>query len=140
MGTYRVNFSCTICGAKAYCRQLCKMHYQRLWRHGDPRIVFPAGDHAGPGSSHWTGDEATRRAAHQRVKSQRGRAGAHRCAHCGEQALDWAYNHRCPNERTCPDTGFAYSTDVAQYVPLCRTCHRRFDLDPGDPRWLPMLT
>jgi len=49
------------------------------------------------------------------------------CASCGAAADHWAYDHTDPNERR-DDRGRPYSTDLDRYRPLCKTCHRRFDV------------
>lgn len=69
------------------------------------------------------------RAVHKRVQSVRGKATEYMCA-CGVQAEEWAYDHTDPNPMhgTTPRGRPAvYSLDVAQYTPMCRPCHARFD-------------
>lgn len=53
---------------------------------------------------------------HQRVYRNRGAARDYPCAHnCGRQATQWAYQH---------DTD---ATEPANYAPLCRSCHAKYD-------------
>lgn len=66
------------------------------------------------------------RMAHQRVRIARGPACNHMCR-CGQQADEWAYDHADPNELRSPE-GLPYSLDVDRYTPMCRPCHRLFDL------------
>lgn len=87
-----------------------------MW--GRPRI-----DNPGYSAMHW------------RVKSARGRAAAHKCAHCDKkQAEQWAYDHGDPNELTAEVAGFGgrtfvvpYSLDPAHFLALCSSCHVKFD-------------
>lgn len=95
----------------------CKLHRERFKRHGDPLRVEVA---------RWRGDAIGYSGMHDRLRRYRGGAADHPCQHCGEPARDWAYTHDCPNERTSEE-GYAYSTDVARYVPLCGSCHQRAD-------------
>lgn len=66
--------------------------------------------------------ELVRRATwHKRVRRARGKASAQQCVRCPAQAYDWAQVHT--------EDG----TDIwADYVPLCRSCHIRYD---RDARW-----
>lgn len=69
--------------------------------------------------------------AHGRVRAARGPASAHSCILCGKrQAKDWAYRHGDLDqltEATGREAGAPYSTDPAQYWPVCRPCHQRWD-------------
>lgn len=67
--------------------------------------------------------------AHSRVKGQRGSASGHLCR-CGDQAEQWAYSHADFKQRADPEgreKGRAYSINPDRYVPMCRSCHSRFD-------------
>jgi len=84
-------------------------------RHAKPK---------GQDSPHWVGDQITHKAMHERVKRVRGAARDHDClfhAEHGESkpALDWAQL----NETS--------GLHIADYIPLCRTCHIRLDDDAG---------
>jgi len=58
---------------------------------------------------------------HKRVSRARGPASAHQCVRCPAQAAHWATVHG--------ETG----TDIwADYVPMCVSCHRKYD-GAGDP-------
>lgn len=103
-------------------RGLCDKHLQRLRSTGDPLTPLPE---RGPT---WTGDNATYNAVHLRLRIARGPAANLPCAHCGGTADHWAYDHAEPNERR-DEKGRPYSTDLARYLPLCKTCHRRFDVE-----------
>lgn len=77
--------------------------------------------------------ELTYESAHRRVKNARGKASENPCSEgCGRPAVDWAYNHKDPDERigrTGPNnrTEAPYSVDPSYYDPLCRSCHMRRD-------------
>lgn len=60
----------------------------------------------------------TRVAKHRRLHKVRGKASAHPCVRCNRQARDWAQIHS--EDGTDP---------WADYVPLCRACHLRYDRD-----------
>ena len=84
-------------------------------RHAKPK---------GADSPNWVGDQITHKAMHTRVIRVRGAARTHRCLFCAEgdrivPALDWAQLHE------------ANGLDIADYVPLCRRCHLRYDLAAG---------
>jgi hypothetical protein len=108
------------CSGKHYGRGLCEKHYQRWVSHGDADTVLP-----GP----WKGDDAGYSAVHERLVTARGPARQHVCAHCGQPAMDWAYDHLDPDEKVGLRHGrlLAYSTDPDRYMPLCRLCHSRHD-------------
>jgi hypothetical protein len=63
---------------------------------------------------------------HARVRKTRGKASEHQCQHCEHQAAEWAYDHTEPDELVSAK-GHTYSGDPARYIPLCRSCHRKFD-------------
>lgn len=67
-------------------------------------------------------------AAHQRVRNYRGSATLYTCHDCEGAAHEWSYDHQDPAEVT-DDRGISYSLSIERYVPRCRSCHRRFDLD-----------
>lgn len=74
------------------------------------------------------GVDATYRAAHKRVESDRGKATGYGCVMCGEQpATDWALDHEFPTEGFRVEHGWWFSLDVEDYVPVCRGCHVMFD-------------
>lgn len=81
----------------------------------------------GPASPNWAGDKITRKAAHTRVTQVRGAARTHDCffhAERGDQvpALDWAMIHETEG------------LEVTDYIPLCRSCHLRYDEDARSPQ------
>lgn len=68
-------------------------------------------------------------AAHRYVRTVRGRASAFVCR-CGKPAEQWAYSHADLDARRNEEgreAGLAFSQDPAHYVPMCRSCHSRFD-------------
>jgi hypothetical protein len=96
-------------------------HYNRWHKWGDPmRVAYPRGD----------GRSYTQ--SHIRVHRLRGRAVEHQCQHCDRQAAEWAYDHADPDALTSAK-GQAYSLDPEHYLPLCRSCHRKFD--GVTPQW-----
>jgi hypothetical protein len=63
----------------------------------------------------------THAAKHKRLRKTRGKASDHQCARCDNAARDWAQVHAENGEDPWAD-----------YVPLCRSCHVRYD---HDARW-----
>lgn len=133
-----------------YCRH-CTREYHREWRRArgiqpqkqkQQRICAQPGCSKPPSTKsgkycsreHWAPRRerelsTTYRAVHRRVQRQRGHANQHDCAHCGQQADQWAYDHEDPAEMSTEWYGktVAYSAEVDHYLPLCRGCHARFD-------------
>lgn len=110
------------CNQPAVARGICEMHNGRKRRTGDPLTLVgkgaPRQDFVGYG------------AAHRRAVSERGRAKTHACQHCGNQAHDWAYDHEDPDAILSDrreGNGCYYSLDPTHYIPLCKSCHRKFD-------------
>lgn len=106
------------CGRPAISLAYYNMHYKRFRRNGDPaKLVYAVNQ------------DPSYLAIHRQLKKLRGSASQYTCDHCGEDASDWAYNHKDPNEfqdsRGCP-----YSVNPEHYFPLCRSCHRTFDYLP----------
>ena len=73
-------------------------------------------------------------AAHYRIRSARGKASGHACVACGQQAYDWAYNNDAPDpDAITDDVGRVYSNDPGFYLPMCRKCHRQYDVTHAKP-------
>ncbi len=112
------------CERQRVAKGMCLMHYKREWRKGGP----------GRGGRRWQTCISTGKASyntmHKQIVRRRGSAKTQSCDHCGEQAQDWAYNHNSPFERTQLIDGYLipYSVRVVDYIPLCKSCHRKFDV------------
>ncbi|MEV3848139.1 hypothetical protein AB0J30_15245 [Streptomyces microflavus] len=65
------------------------------------------------------------RAAHRRIDEIRLPAKYHDCAWCLLTADQWAYLHNDPHERS--EDGRVWSEHSANYVAMCRSCHKQFD-------------
>lgn len=69
---------------------------------------------------------------HRRLFANRGRAKEYRCQHCSGPASEWAYDHNDPNELYEDWMGRGhlapFSTSLDHYIPLCSSCHKKFDL------------
>lgn len=124
----RVKRWCTAdgCDRPHKAKGLCNMHLLRWERTGSPHIVRPSNPR-GAAHQRWCGDNITYGGAHRRLRAQRGSASNCDCRECGAPAADWAYTHNDPNEKVA--TEGPYSTDPNRYVPMCKSCHKRFDLD-----------
>jgi len=108
----------------------CELHYLRFVKSGgDLDVVALDGIKPASLNPKWRGDAAGYEAIHSRLKREHGKASEHACARCDESAVDWAYDHACPNEKTVERRGriYAYSTNPDRYLPLCRSCHTRLD-------------
>lgn len=68
-------------------------------------------------------------AAHKYVRRINGRPSAFVCR-CGKPAEQWAYSHAdldAQRNDEGREAGRPFSADPAHYVPMCRSCHTRFD-------------
>lgn len=108
------------CDVRHYAKGFCRRHYRQDHVHGDPEVI----------GSTFKGDEITYSGAHMRVIRERGPASQHLCG-CGRQAKDWSYDHKDPNEKIqqYQHKQLPFSPDPAHYIPLCRFCHRKLDLE-----------
>lgn len=111
------------CERKARSKGMCTAHYVQVW---SGKELTPLRPKASDGS-----DDITYIAAHKRVERAKGKATEHDCLGCGEQAEQWAYRHGSPKERTESTPGYKimkrYSPDVNDYMPLCVSCHIKYD-------------
>jgi hypothetical protein len=108
---------------------MCKKHATRVARHGDPHAFTHQRDRnlpRGQANPHWTGDDATYFAVHQRLASSKGRASGLSCVDCGGAAAQWSYDHSDAQERSS-EFG-PYSVDLDRYDPRCVPCHKEHDL------------
>lgn len=70
---------------------------------------------------------------HKRVGELRGKALEHKCIDCGRPVVHWTYNNAAgERELSALIAGgcvnpVRYSSDINDYDPRCRKCHRRFD-------------
>jgi hypothetical protein len=106
-----------VTGIPGTAKGLCSKHYNRQRRYGDVNTVKPArGPGQGAGHPQWKGADASYTALHNRVYRARGKAS--RCEQCGAdgQQYEWAMKHGTDG------------TDLNEYVSLCRSCHRLYDL------------
>ena len=89
---------------------MCLGHYGRWWRYGDPYYA----------------DDGYY-AAHKKVRATKGQPSDHQCAGCVvKRGAQWAYDHRDPNAEV-GSNGLEYSIIVDHYIPLCISCHKKFD-------------
>lgn len=119
------------CDRPQQTRGWCPKHYKRWKTHGDPTKLGDRGPGvSGEAHGAWVGLDLSYAGAHTRLRRERGLASDQSCEHCGQQANAWAYDHADPNERAQDWYGYtvAYSGDVSHYIPLCGSCHKRFDL------------
>lgn len=98
----------------------CELHGSRVKSTGDPLVPGRIGP-VGPLKA-----QVTIRQAHRRVERQRGKASAHPCSRCSAAAADWAYDWQDEYALEAPN-GSLYSLDPGHYLPLCKSCHLRFD-------------
>jgi hypothetical protein len=69
---------------------------------------------------------------HETLKQVRGLASDHVCR-CGEPAVDWAYQFTGEELRDVNGQR-PHSADPADYAPMCRSCHIKFDLEHDPSR------
>ena len=107
-------------------RRLCRTHYERWRKTGDPGVATIPAYVGGAQHPQWRGEEVGYVGVHRRLVVGRGPASEHLCR-CGAPASEWAYDHGDPDERVDPRIGRPYSTDPDRYEPLCLPCHRTLD-------------
>jgi len=108
------------CTNKMHARKMCAKHYNEWWMENA----------ANTGKGAPFKDVVSYNGAHLRVKRARGAAVYYQCLITGcssENAHEWAYLGMDPLELICQKTGSRFSTDIFQYVPLCRSHHRTMD-------------
>lgn len=88
--------------------RMCKMHYTRLQRHGDPLVTRP---------NRLRDDQVNYFQFHDRIRKARGKATGYECVMCGAPAREWAWIHGTDDR------------DISNYMPLCHGCHRRYDAE-----------
>lgn len=72
---------------------------------------------------------------HSKLRRTRGSARLYTCAECGNQAAQWAYDRKDPDEHRGVQIGnrtVTYSPSVDHYEPLCIPCHHLRDSPPKD--------
>ena len=117
------------CDREVQAQGWCNAHYKRWMRYGDPDYITPP--RIGERNHQWGGDDIGYAGAHDRVVRAKGKAKDFRCVRCGSQAQDWAYDHSDPDERIVPEglrsAGSPYSLNVDSYIPMCKSCHKKYD-------------
>lgn len=111
-------------------RGFCSAHYQRWRVHGDTTTVVKL---TGTDHPRWNGDAVHYEGAHKRLQASL----ATTCLICGtaDGRLEAALLHTAPSETLLTSTrGKPYSTNSADYVTLCVTCHRQYDSPLADTR------
>jgi len=113
---------------------MCNAHHQRLRLTGQIGSVeiLPKGTFvvtlSGPDHPFWRGDDVGYDGVHQRLANSRGRASTYHCEHCHAPAAHWAWNQQITTAtRTEERRNLRYSVNPDDYIPLCVTCHARFD-------------
>lgn len=78
-------------------------------------MINPLTDKSGEQSNHWKGDDATYQSKHAWIIQHYGKAT--KCQRCGrtDLAVEWA------------NISGKYHRDRKDYMPLCASCHRRYD-------------
>ena len=118
------------CGRPYLAVGFCALHWKRNDIWGDPNYVTPLGFKVNANA--WKGKGVTYAGAHRRLLRYRGLATVYACVRCGGPAHQWSYDHADPDERFGTVGGYVipYSADPDHYRPMCRSCHKRFDLEP----------
>jgi hypothetical protein len=127
-------FGCIVadCDNAHDARGWCGIHYYRWRKYGDPLTVgekFPGG--TGENNTNWRGEHAGYTAIHDRVYDEHGSANSWPCSNstCGNQAEQWALMPDALDKKydIVHDKLIVYSSNLEDYVPLCRSCHQRLD-------------
>ena len=124
------------CNRPRGARGWCTRHYHAWKMYGDPQLIAKPGYAHPKGSKNpkWAGDDVTYSTLHQRLRRYRG--SPTKCGHCGvtgrhQWALDWDKDPKVRYEdvkRRGKVDRLPYSSNLQDYIALCRSCHRRFDL------------
>lgn len=105
---------------------VCSKHEKRIRVHADPHKVIPREEWnfpKGEDHHHWSGEDVSYTAVHQRLRNTRGRASEQTCP-CGQPARQWSYTGpRAEGER------LPYSADLSLYEARCVPCHKKSDMD-----------
>jgi hypothetical protein len=92
----------------------------RWQRHDDPTVVLT-----------WKGDAVGYRGAHYRIRNERGPASEYDCLHCGGSGKQWALIRDIPLENLRSEIidgrQTIFSPNPMAYIPLCVSCHLRYD-------------
>lgn len=116
---------------------LCKAHYTRLWTNGDVNSAEPIRSRS---ARSWK-LALTYHGAVARLRRTRGPASAHPCARCQEErATQWRLIDPAnppqvtghPKRPNGPPAGLPFSSNPADYEPLCRGCLQR-SANPEQP-------
>jgi hypothetical protein len=92
----------------------CQTHYMRRRRTGEVNASVPVK----PARRDVSDSEITYFSFHRRLRKARGSARDRQCVDCGGKAEQWAWLHdKDPR-------------DFASYVPMCRSCHKKYDATP----------
>lgn len=96
-----------------------KVIWKHMKRHGIKARVAAKRNQFGDRNHAWKGDNAKYQAMHLRLESRFGKASARGCSVCGTTdpslSYDWA--------NLTGNYG-----DINDYAPMCRSCHRRYDM------------
>ena len=65
--------------------------------------------------------------AHENIRDTCGKAAEYPCISCGKRAKDWAYQYPESASPLFDRKGRPYTTDPADYAPMCFGCHITFD-------------
>lgn len=113
----------TGCAGQAVSKGYCAAHLRQMRVHGrmiPVRTVF---------------DECSYGAAHRRCTALWRRVRQYPCAWCGESAHEWAYDGTDPSELYDEERDWAlrtilpYSRFPEFYMPMCKSCHKKRDVE-----------
>ena len=113
------------CDTEASCSGLCRLHYGRWRRTGDPSLVLKRGRKPKRADG-----QPSYSSAHKRIVRTFGAASEQNCErHAASgvvvRARDWSYVGGI--EGRLLEHGRPYSLDCDEYVALCRSCHSNLD-------------
>lgn len=109
------------CEKPTHANSYCKGHSYQWSKHGYTWPIKPRGIF----------HRCSYSAAHSRVRSIWGSASKYSCVRCGEAAIDWAYDGTDEHELEVDTStgGVMYSRYPEFYMPMCRRCHKNFDME-----------
>lgn len=126
------------------------LFWKREWKRYEVRITWRDGGYAaldyptcpkhprsnhGQGHPSWKGGDAGYFSIHQWFTKQYGRPNP--CEHCedrGHEEKDGRWSIQWAKKRDC-----GYTRDVKDYLKLCRSCHRKYDMTENEMNRLKLL-
>ena len=116
------------CDGEYHAKNLCKSHYNKQWMEN--RLGKGAVEEGAQNVKSIISYDA----AHYRVRVAKGKASDYKCVDCPEQAHEWSLNEESEHlliQASGHQAGRKFSTNIEDYEPRCRSCHKKYDAIHG---------